>query len=262
VKYDIIIPHFGKDERLTALCLRCLESIREHSADYRLIFVDNASPQFDEVWPEVKRHPHLLVRNTENVGFVKAVNAGIWVSRADHVVLMNNDTEAVSGWLEKLCGALHGMVALSGPRTTARMSWQGRVGAGKGIMVLPETAMLAFFCTMIRRDVFERVGVLDEDFGAGFGDDDHFCWKAQNAGYRLALVQDLVIPHHHRSTFRALMPQEEIRSQQWFNYGIFYQKKAPTMSRAEIEMVLRNTQEPVLTVLKAELNRRRMAGAA
>ena len=260
MKFDIIIPHYGVNDRLTSLCLRCLETIREHSADYRLIFVDNGSPQFEAVLPEVERHPHLLVRNTRNVGFVKAVNAGIWLSQAEHVVLMNNDTEAVPGWLEKLAAPLKHMVVLSGPRTTAKMSWQGRTPPGEGFKILPETAMLAFFCTMFRRDIFDVVGVLDEDFGLGFGDDDHYCWKVQSKGYRLALVEDLVIPHHHRSSFQTLYSREEISEQQWANYAIFYGKKAHSMSPAEIETVLRNTQEPVVSVLKAELDRRRIAG--
>lgn len=256
MKYDIVIPHFGMTDVLTELCLRCLETIRMLSKDYRIIFVDNASPQFDAVWPGLKQHPHLLVRNTENVGFVRAVNAGIWLSKAPYVVLMNNDTEAVPGWLPRLAEPLTGDVGLSGPRTTAKASWQGGAPAGSGVRILPKSAMLAFFCTMIRRDVFDKVGALDEDFGAGFGDDDHFCWKAQEAGFKLALVQDLVIPHHHRSTFRAMYSPEEIHKRQSQNYATYFRKKAPTMATDEIRGMLTRMPEQVSAVLREEMARR------
>ena len=50
--------------------------------------------------------------------------------------------------------------------------------------------------------------------GVGLGDDDEFCARAERAGYRLALVQDLRIPHAHRSTFRALYSEDEIAQMQ------------------------------------------------
>ncbi len=216
---DIIIPHFGTG-RLTDLCRRCLGTIREHSRDYRLIFVDNGSPEFDQIRPEVERHEHLLIRNTGNVGFVKATNQGIWSSSAPYVVLMNNDTEAVPGWLDKLrAGFVHDHVGMVGPLTTADGSWQGtwKPKPENPYLITRHTrnhTMLAFFCVMIRRAVFDRIGVLDEGFGVGFGDDDEFCHRARAAGYDLALQQDLVIQHEHRSTFRQLYSDERIREMQ------------------------------------------------
>ncbi len=221
--FDIVIPHYGTGG-LTALCLRCLESIRTYSERYRLIFVDNASPEFETIREELERHPHLLIRSTENLGFVRATNLGLLASRAPYVVLMNNDTEAVSNWLPKLAAALCGSVGLAGPRTTTTESWQGRWTGRTGVTTLSERAMLAFFCVMIRRDVIEKVGLLDEGFGIGFGDDDYYCHLAQKAGFRLALVQDLVIPHHHRSTFRTLYSEETIRGMQRRALDLFYRK--------------------------------------
>jgi GT2 family glycosyltransferase len=209
MRYDIIVPHYGLD-RLTDLCLRCIKSIHEHSWNYRLILVDNGSPEFHRLEPEVRRHPHILIRNTENLGFVRAVNQGLWSSTAERIVILNNDTEAAAGWLEKLDAALIHDVGLAGPRTTAG-SWQGQTADQGGSVILPETSMLAFFCVMMRRDVLQRVGVLDQQFGVGFGDDDDYCYRAQRKGFRLALVSDLVIPHHHRSTFRTLYADPEIK---------------------------------------------------
>jgi GT2 family glycosyltransferase len=214
IRYDIIIPHFGQGH-LTDLCLRCLQTIRLHSSDYRLLFIDNASPEFDKIEPELRRHPHLLIRNSENLGFVKAVNEGLQISTAPRIVIMNNDTEAVPHWLVKMDAAMIGDIGLAGPCTTTPNSWQGQLRfRGEGIMLLPASAMLAFFCTMFKREVFQQIGLLDEGFGAGFGDDDWFCHQAKRAGFKLALIRDLVIPHHHRSTFKTLYSTETIREMQ------------------------------------------------
>jgi GT2 family glycosyltransferase len=213
VRFDIIIAHYGSGA-LTEVCRRCLVSVRKYSHNYRLIFVDNNSPDLWKLEPEIRQQPHLLIRNTENTGFVKAVNQGLWSASAERIVILNNDTAVVPGWLEKLDAALIGDIGIAGPRTTTPNSWQGRWPAGKGIIVLPAGAMLAFFCAMIRHEVFQKVGYLDQNFGIGLGDDDDYCYRARLKGFRLALVLDLVIPHYHRSTFRTLYTEAEIQSMQ------------------------------------------------
>jgi GT2 family glycosyltransferase len=87
---------------------------------------------------------------------------------------------------------------------------------------------------MFRREVFDACGYLDEEFGIGFGDDDWFCWVVQNNGYRLALVTDIVIPHHHRSTFKEMYQKETIQEMQNRAMSIYKKKvaeKTPPKSR-------------------------------
>jgi len=205
VKFDIIIPHYGLDATLTRLCRNCLLSIIRYSQDFRIIFIDNGSYDTEEVYEILGRRPHLLVRNHCNIGFVQAVNQGFLLSTAEYIVVMNNDTQAVSGWLSALQSGfrLQSDVGAVGPRTTAD-SWQGRTPWRGAPRILPKDGMLAFFCAMFRRDVIKHVGNLDESFGVGLGDDSDYCRRLHLAGYRLALVPDLVIPHHHRSTFNAV----------------------------------------------------------
>jgi GT2 family glycosyltransferase len=75
--------------------------------------------------------------------------------------------------------------------------------------------MLVFFAVMISRAVIDRIGLLDEDFGVGLGDDDAYCWSAQQAGFDLCYLGDLTIWHHHKATFTQLYTHEEIRRMGW-----------------------------------------------
>jgi GT2 family glycosyltransferase len=202
-----------------------LRTIREHSSDYRVIFVDNGSraEEFQAIYDVLKDMPHHLVRNTTNLGFVKATNQGLALSTAPYVVLMNNDTEAVPRWLEKLEHPLHiPGVVMAGPRTTATGSWQGRVRPC-GECLIGTNQMLAFFCTMFNRLIFRVCGYLDEDFGVGFGEDDWYCWNVHRQGYRMALVGDLCIPHHHRSTFKTIYG-DRVQSMLEQNAQVFFSK--------------------------------------
>ena len=222
--YDIVIPSWN----MSGMAIKCLLSIEKYSKDYRVIFVDNGSEQeeLDKILLVLNKMPHKLIRNETNLGFVKATNAGISASEAPYVVLMNNDTEAVPGWLEKLSHPLRNNkeIMVSGPLTTTPDSWQGSYPKNRIGYVIRERGMLAFFCSMFNRKIFDEVGLLDERFGLGFGDDDDYCRRILTAGYKMALVQDLIIPHHHRSTFKKLFPEDKIKELQKEAIQKFYSK--------------------------------------
>jgi hypothetical protein len=61
--------------------------------------------------------------------------------------------------------------------------------------------MLSFFCVALRRDVLDRVGMLDEDFGLGFYEDDDYCMRARHAGYKLICAEDVFVYHRGGGSF-------------------------------------------------------------
>jgi len=208
--YDIIIPNYVTPD-LAPMIVECLQSIRMHSSHYSLIIIDNGSPAFDMISAEIALHPNrVVIAVPENMGFVKAVNLGMRLSIAPYVVILNNDTRLVPGWLETLRAALVGAVGLSGPRSNENGTVSGS-RRHKSTVLLPPGEMLVFFCVMIRREVINKIGLLDEKFGLGLGDDDDYCHRAEAAGFRLAFVGNLEIYHKHKATFKSLYSVEQIR---------------------------------------------------
>lgn len=213
---DIIIPVWNQID----LTLQCLTSISMHTRNYRIILIDNGS-DFDvshQLLIATSIQPgSFYVRNPTNLGFVKAVNQGLKLATNKYVAILNNDVEVSPGWAEKLTEPMEKIksLAATGPLTTTPDCWQGReevMEPGPNTLrILPSSAMLAFFCVVLRRAVVEEVGYLDERFGLGFGDDDDYCFRIHRAGFDLGLVQDLVIKHHHRSTFKKLYSDDKIK---------------------------------------------------
>ncbi len=220
---EIVIPSWNQSQ----LAVACLQSIRQHTTDYRLIFVDNGSDadEFAVIQAELQQHPHLLVRNRRNLGFVKAVNQGLVLSSAEYVVLLNNDTEVAPDWIAKLQAPfVDSRVAAVGPVTTTADCWQGREPVRKGYRLISATSMLAFFCVMFNRRTINDVGLLDEEYGVGLADDDDYCRRIHDEGYHLALAQNLLIQHHHRSTFKQLYSDADIEALTQRGLDLFYQK--------------------------------------
>jgi GT2 family glycosyltransferase/glycosyltransferase involved in cell wall biosynthesis len=99
---SIIIPVFAQ----LAYTLNCLDGLLSHASLYscEIIVVDDASPD-----RTAKFLSHLssirLHRRRTNGGFIAACNDGAAKSRGRYVVLLNNDTRPLPGWLDELIGS-------------------------------------------------------------------------------------------------------------------------------------------------------------
>jgi GT2 family glycosyltransferase/tetratricopeptide (TPR) repeat protein len=218
----------------------CLDSIRFRTADrYELIVVDNAST--DGTLDYLRQQEDIrVIANSENRGFPAAANQGLLMARGDNLLLLNNDTVVTTGWLRRLLGALKsrpdvGLVGpcsnqVSGPQQIAvdyqelkridgfACEW-GRQHAGQRI----STDRLVGFCLLFRRDVVDRIGLLDERFGIGNFEDDDFCRRAILAGFRAEIAVDAFVHHFGHATFqgagvdlgRLLTENQRIYEEKW-----------------------------------------------
>jgi O-antigen biosynthesis protein len=58
------------------------------------------------------------------------------------------------------------------------------------------------FCMLIRRQVIETVGLFDEEtFGAGYGEENDFCIRARQKGWRLVAADDAYVFHHQSRSY-------------------------------------------------------------
>ena len=64
--------------------------------------------------------------------------------------------------------------------------------------------MLAMFCVAMRREVFERVGLLDEQFGLGMFEDDDYAHRIKMGGFRLVCAADSFVHHFGEASFKKL----------------------------------------------------------
>jgi len=205
---DIIIPTYNQSSYTAA----CAASLAKHTPPERarVIWVDNGSnPAERELIEEAWAKGPLVVLPfylPENLGFVKATNIGIAASTAPYVLLLNNDTELPEHWSEKMIDVMahNPEVGAVGTRSTSRAQWQGVLAHEPGATAVPANVTLAFFCTLIRRAVIEKVGYLSEEYRIGLCDDDDYVQRMTQAGWRCAVRTDLLVLHHHRSTFCAI----------------------------------------------------------
>jgi GT2 family glycosyltransferase len=209
-----------------ALTKACLASLLEFTdyPNYEVLLVDNASTDgtIDFLTDFAKQHPHIrLVLNRSNMGFAAGNNAGIKAARGDFIVLLNNDTYCTRGWLRDLLRHLMKDKSLGavGPVTNnigneARinvtyLSMREMAGVARDYTSshargLLEVKNVAFFCVAMPRSAIEKVGLLDESFGMGFFEDDDYCNRIRQAGFRIGIADDVFIHHELSASFNQL----------------------------------------------------------
>mgnify|MGYP001492405561 CR=1 FL=1 len=219
MRCSVVIPcHGGAD-----LTRRCVASLlaQADTTPSEIVLVDNASR--DRTRDLVTLDPRVrVITLAENRGFAGGVGAGIRASRGDHVLVLNNDTQAAANLLAELRRALHsspsiGAVApvsnhVKGPARVAvgalGSEAAGRVAIAATLAAQPiamqDVDTLAGLCLLVRRSTFDRVGLFDERFGHGNFEDDDLCLRLRLHGLRLVIARRAFLHHEGHATFRAL----------------------------------------------------------
>lgn len=214
---SVIIPVYNALADLK----RCLTSLERTARGlYELILVDNGSG------PETARYIKSLrgavkVRHAENLGFAKAVNAGLRAARGNYLAVVNSDVAFYPGGLQGLAACLDADPAAgaAGPLTNRTVGVQRVVldpsveKNDRSLELFAQAMALKFageafdvhrlvgFCFMLRREAFEGIGLLDERFGTGCFEDFDYCLRLRQAGWKLKAAKDVFVWHRHHASF-------------------------------------------------------------
>jgi len=178
---SIIIPTYN---HLEDYLKPCIESIKTYTDlhDIEVIVVANGCTDGTEEYLKTLLAPFNYIISEEPLGFTAAVNDGIAVAKGDYIVLLNNDTillhQEKHAWINALLEPFRKdeKVGITGP---VKFNWD--CGGVK-------RRAMAFWCVMIHKKLFQELGLLDEIFSPGMGEDGDFSIKTELAGYKLIQV--------------------------------------------------------------------------
>jgi GT2 family glycosyltransferase len=223
----IIIISFNVEKLLK----ECIESIHRETkeARFEIWVIDNHSR--DHSVQMLKRDfPDIhLIENDENVGFTRANNQAIRQCRSDYVLLLNPDTLIQAGAIDKMVQFMeaHPDVGVSGCRVLnedgslqlacrrsmpspsvaffrlaglSRLFPRSQKMARYNLTYLDpmqthEVDAVSGAFLLIRREVIEKIGLLDEDFWI-YGEDIDWCIRTKRAGWKVMYHPEAHILHY------------------------------------------------------------------
>ena len=228
-------PALKKPAGLTSiiiLCLnqieytrQCLQSIEKYTnVPYELIIVDNGSTDGTQAFLkdyEKKHNKCKIILNERNRGFAVGNNQGISSATGNYILLLNNDVIVTQNWLEKLIIHIEsdpniGMVgpvsnSVSGPQKVEHAPYGNDLNnmqkfaqnhSKKNNGKTQDKLRLVGFCLLIKRQVLDIIGGLDENYGNGNFEDDDLCLRSRIAGFQNLIAHDVFIHHFGSMTFK------------------------------------------------------------
>jgi hypothetical protein len=161
----------------------CVESIKQYTDldKVRLLVVANgAKKEMRDYLDSDKRIQYIWF--DEMIGYPRAINAGIKargiprnLASTDHVILLNDDVillqQPKNLWIKMLVEPIDAdpTVGITGP-------------------IAGEDSFAVFFCVMINQLLIDKIGLLDENFGVGAGEDADYSIRAKKAGFKVVQV--------------------------------------------------------------------------
>ena len=242
VDLSIIIVNYNVKEFLQNLISSIYKAGQK--IKYEIIIVDNASDDgsiefLHEKFPDIK-----LIVNKKNLGFSKANNIGLSIAKGKYILLLNPDTIVQEDTFERMIGFFEqtpdaGMAgckilnpdgtlqlacrrSFPGPWTSfckvtglSNLFPNNKLFARYNLTYLDENqtyevdAISGSFM-MIKRETYEKVGNLDEQFFM-YGEDLDWCYRVQREGYKVYYVHDTQIIHYKgESTKRSSIDETKI----------------------------------------------------
>jgi GT2 family glycosyltransferase len=161
-------------------------------------------------------------RNEKNLGFVKSCNNAVFnivKNKKADILLLNSDTVVTKNFEEEMVRILYSQDDLCAvnPRSNNATVWS--VPTDGSLINKPRKSYRLWqklkeqipdkyisptvhgFCMIIRRDIINKIGLFDEIYGCGYGEENDFTMRARKTGWKCAVANHVYIFHHGAKSF-------------------------------------------------------------
>ena len=241
----VILNYNGSED--TRNCLKSIYDTVPKDAR-EIIVIDNGSQDGSVDWLRCEKGIR-LIENTFNAGFPGGCNIGIKAANPlNDIFLLNNDTIMCENALFWLRMALYSdnKNGVAGCVANHAVNHQRVIDDNKQVEEYIEFArnnnvpcenaleykhFLMGFAMLIKREVIEKVGMLDENFFPGNFEDDDYGLRVLDAGYQNVVVHNSFIIHLGSKSFSKTSVSETL-----IRNGIRFKRKYGLSNISEFEM--------------------------
>ncbi|RYU91623.1 glycosyltransferase family 2 protein [Mucilaginibacter terrigena] len=201
LKVDIIILSYAKDENLKALTMQTVKTLFEsedpNEVEFKVLVVESNKAmqpyQFDNT---------TTIYPTEEFGFNKYLNIGINRTSNPYICLCNNDLIFHKGWATGILKAMEGNPTILSATPYCPVYHKSAGFNPDGPAVEGYFGTFIGWCFMVKRELFDIIGPLDEKFTFWYSDAD-YCNTLARYGVKNYLVPPSVVTHIGSESLKA-----------------------------------------------------------
>ena len=244
---SIVIVVYNEAE-LTYRCLRSLVETVDVAAEY--IIIDNASSDDTQCLLGRVKNAKIL-RNVEDLHFLRAANQGAARARGKALLFLNNDIRlekgAVRYGLETLessddIGFVGGKLILPDGtlQEAGSIIWSDGACGGFGRGQMPDSPEFNYlrdvdYCSgaymIMRRDVFEKLNRFDVAYAPAYYEETDLCMRIRAAGFRVIFDPRIVVNHYE---FASAAYEGEASALMQRNFNLFFSRHASALQRLHL----------------------------
>jgi GT2 family glycosyltransferase len=259
LKISIIIPHFFGVDYL----IDCLNSVfKSDYPDFEVIVVFNGNKDKSYEVIKEKFSRVITILNKKNLGFAKSNNQAIKISNGEIIFLLNDDTvihpQLLFVLLQKLISS--DKIGIVGPKiyfanephkiwfAGGKIDWakQKSYHLGRDVEDAAyqdsekEVDFITGCALMIKKEVINKIGLLDERFFAFYEDSD-WCLRAKKAGYKIIYVPFGGVWHIKSATAgKIFFGEEKGKNILWLILNYFYRDSMVALRRYKNKIIFFN----------------------
>jgi len=232
----IIIPVYKNYE----MFFRYLEVNKKFFAGCEVIVMNdypdqNITNEVNKIYPEA-----CIVNNKVNLGFAGNVNKGVAKSTRDYVFLMNSDVVLKNDSFinslkyfkndSKLFAIGFAQIEKDGKKVGSNLGYfkNGLIHHSNKLITNHQSLITNFWAeggsSIFRKDIFAKLGMLDELFNPFYWEDIDLSYRALKSGYKVLFDPNVEVEHHHESTIGKYFDKKKILKTAFRNQIIFQWK--------------------------------------
>ncbi len=213
---SVIIVNYNT-AHLLGPCLRSIAS--EKGAALEVVVVDNASEDHSVELVKTEFPWVTLITNKTNLGFARANNQALKVSRGDYIHFLNPDTVVQEGLYKRMISFMdaHPEIGLAGTKvlnpdhslqSSVQRHYPGERHTTRELKGLKGDIAWVMGASMIgRRALMEALGGFDGRFFL-YGEDVDLCLRVRKAGWAIGYIGDAAVVHWGGQSERNNLPLE------------------------------------------------------
>ena len=223
ISVSIIVPVYNQWD-YTYLCLKSISENTEGISYEVIIADDNSSDETVNIEKYVKNVK--IIRNKNNLGFLRNCNNAAKQALGKYILFLNNDTEVQKDWLKNLLQLMESddKIGIAGPKfiypdgillEAGCIMWKDGESWQYGMFDNPnrpeynysrKTDFISGACIIIKKELFYEIGGFDERYAPAYYEDADLAFEARKRGYKVVYLPSSVVIHYENITYKKYKP--------------------------------------------------------